>query len=179
MSNVPLSEFRIAEIQSQLNDTQRARDMITMLGDPKWPADRPKAPFITAIEDLLAEVRRQQAEITLLKAQAEGAVSLLSSVQQEYIALKQQTPSTSEPDYRQLIINFCAGLTLSDHMGDVADDVVRLLDLAHIEVDEWSDLDDLRKILGLQYGATYLGTNESVIDDEEDEEDDEEYEEDN
>jgi hypothetical protein len=51
----------------------------------------------------------------------------------------------AEPDYKQLLLSLIRSLGLADHMGDVAEDVQKILQ----EIDdplakvEWEDLSDL------------------------------------
>ncbi len=52
-----------------------------------------------------------------------------------------------EPDYKALLFQLCASLTLCDHMGDVAEDIFDVLKMAGLEkaeeetgTEDWMDL---------------------------------------
>lgn len=64
----------------------------------------------------------------------------------------------SEPDYKQLLLQFIGSLTMCDHMGDVGEDVEKVLKLAKIDIDEWEDWSDLRNSLGKMGVTTLYGT---------------------
>jgi hypothetical protein len=55
---------------------------------------------------------------------------------------------------RDILLKLIGSLTLADHMGDVAEDVQRALELAKIEI-SWSDWDDLALQLS-ELGITTL-----------------------
>lgn len=69
----------------------------------------------------------------------------------------------AEPDCRQILLQLIAGMGLCDHMGDVAEDVQRALELAGVDVGEWDDLPDLGRRLGRTGVTTLWGT--SLVDD--------------
>ena len=60
-------------------------------------------------------------------------------------------------DYRELLLQFIASLTLCDHMGDVAGDIEKVLKEMGLTF-EWDDLDDLRTKLGEMGVTTLYGT---------------------
>lgn len=60
-------------------------------------------------------------------------------------------------DYKNLLLQFIASLTLCDHMGDVADDIIVVLKKMEIAI-EWDDIDDLGKALGEMGVTTLYGT---------------------
>lgn len=74
--------------------------------------------------------------------------------------------SKTAESYRNLILQFIASLTLCDHMGDVADDIARVLKEAGLKLD-YDDLTDLGHKLGKLGITTLYGTQ---LNDEEDEE---------
>jgi hypothetical protein len=43
--------------------------------------------------------------------------------------------SQTTPDYRKILLDFAASLTLCDHMGDVCDDLQKVMDLIGVECD--------------------------------------------
>lgn len=47
--------------------------------------------------------------------------------------------------YRELILNFISSLCLCDHMGDVGDDIVEVLEKLGLEYLTWDELSDLRR----------------------------------
>lgn len=66
---------------------------------------------------------------------------------------------THEPDYRQILLNMLAGLSLADHLGDVATDALEAADLAGfldgVATDEdLGDLEDLTRVLVRDHKAT-------------------------
>jgi uncharacterized protein YutE (UPF0331/DUF86 family) len=68
-----------------------------------------------------------------------------------------------ETDYRQILINLCAGACLADHMGDMGGDVIEALEQAKLisreEAREAEDLNDITRILVKKYNAkTLYGT---------------------
>jgi hypothetical protein len=63
----------------------------------------------------------------------------------------------TEPDYRTLLFQFIASLTLADHMGDVAEDIDYVLDEVGF-IDVWNDLDELGAILAKQNITTLYGS---------------------
>lgn len=75
----------------------------------------------------------------------------------------------SEINYKDLLLTFIASLTLSDHMGDVADDVDYVLKQLGLEM-EWDGLDELGTKLGEMGITTLYGTSLTCDDDDEDEE---------
>lgn len=69
----------------------------------------------------------------------------------------------AEPNYKQILINLCAGAHLADHMGDMASDIYEALEQAKIitkeESREFSDLSELSGFLVLEHQAkTVWGT---------------------
>lgn len=58
----------------------------------------------------------------------------------------------------QILLQLIVSLGLCDHMGDVAEEVGRALELAGVEVGEWEDLSDLSRILGRRGVTTLWGT---------------------
>ena len=48
-----------------------------------------------------------------------------------------------EPDYKMIMLNLIASLTLDDHMGDVSNSVSEALKQAQIDVGEWENFDEL------------------------------------
>lgn len=72
------------------------------------------------------------------------------------------------PDYRQILVNLCAGLYLCDHLGDAADDAIEALRQAGIVI-ECEDLRDLARQLKQQVGVTTVwGTPLGYEDEDED-----------
>jgi hypothetical protein len=63
-----------------------------------------------------------------------------------------------EIDYRTLLLQLCASLTLCDHLGDVLDDVLFVLRALEMEPAEWDDLADIGRALGQQGITTLYGT---------------------
>jgi hypothetical protein len=61
---------------------------------------------------------------------------------------------TAALDYRDILLKLIGSLTLSDHMGDVSEDVARTLHMIGIDI-EWVDWPDLRKALA-KMGVTTL-----------------------
>ena len=76
--------------------------------------------------------------------------------------------SANQPDYKQILVNLCAGLSLADHMGDAAEDVDEALVQAGIitreESNEFEDMSELAGFLALEHGATTLYGTEQIDD---------------
>ncbi len=60
-------------------------------------------------------------------------------------------------DYKGLLLQFIASLTLCDHMGDVADDVSKILKTIGLKI-EWEDWHDLGNKLAKMGVTTLYGT---------------------
>lgn len=60
-------------------------------------------------------------------------------------------------DHRTLLLQFIGSLTLCDHMGDVSDDVAKVLDIMGLDI-EWDEWDDLGKALSEMGITTLYGT---------------------
>lgn len=63
----------------------------------------------------------------------------------------------TEIDYRALLLQFVASLTLADHMGDVGTDVNMVLERIGVEI-EWEDWPELGRALGRMGVTTLYGT---------------------
>jgi hypothetical protein len=63
-----------------------------------------------------------------------------------------------EPEYKEILLSFIGYLTLTDHMGDVREDISTVLGMINVEVEEWDDYIDLRKQLGKIGIKTLYGT---------------------
>lgn len=63
----------------------------------------------------------------------------------------------TEPNYKDILLQLIASLTLSDHMGDVAGDIDGALKQAGVDI-EWDDLSDLGRKLGKMGVTTLYGT---------------------
>ena len=72
-----------------------------------------------------------------------------------------------EPDYKTILLQFLASLTLCDHMGDVSNDVVDVLEKIGVEI-EWDEWDELGNALG-KMGITTLNGAALTQDENEDE----------
>jgi hypothetical protein len=58
---------------------------------------------------------------------------------------------------RQILLNLIASMGLADHMGDVAGDCWRALELAGVEIpDDIGALNELMQWLGREHGATSI-----------------------
>lgn len=63
-----------------------------------------------------------------------------------------------QPDYRSILLNLIASLTLADGLGDVSAYVDTAAKLARFDFPEWSDLEELGDILGEINITTLYGT---------------------
>jgi hypothetical protein len=75
--------------------------------------------------------------------------------------------STAAQDHG-LLLKLIASLTLADHLGDVVDDVRKVLQLAEIEI-EWDSWEELAEALAERGITTLYGTSLARDEDEEDE----------
>ena len=70
----------------------------------------------------------------------------------------------NEPNYKKILFQLCAGLTLADHLGDVGDDVVKALELANEDPAKFLETcdDDWQRAIGawaaVQEVTTLYGT---------------------
>jgi hypothetical protein len=60
-------------------------------------------------------------------------------------------------EYHKLLLRFIGSLTLADHMGDVADDVNKVLKELELEV-EWDDWSELQRWLAVHNVTTLYNT---------------------
>jgi hypothetical protein len=63
----------------------------------------------------------------------------------------------SELDYKTILLQFIGSLTLCDHMGDVSNDVVQVLERIGLNI-EWDDWPDLGRELARMGITTLYGT---------------------
>lgn len=77
-----------------------------------------------------------------------------------------ESPTT--PDYKTILLQFIASLTLADHLGDVGNDIGEVLKQIGLEI-EWDEPSDLGTALG-KMGITTLYGTELGEDEDEDEE---------
>ena len=61
----------------------------------------------------------------------------------------------SQVDYKKILLQLIASLTLCDHMGDVGDDINKTLENIDLQVGEWDDICELGHLLG-KMGITTL-----------------------
>lgn len=71
-----------------------------------------------------------------------------------------------EPDYKQILLQFIASLTLDENEGDLSESIATVLDMIDEHI-EWEDLNDLGTKLGKMGVTTLNGT--SLVDEFEDE----------
>jgi hypothetical protein len=80
-----------------------------------------------------------------------------------------------EPDYKKILLQFIASLTLSEDQGEIEEDIAAVFDAIDMDI-EWDDLDDLGRKLGKMGITTLYGS--SLEDDFEEENEFEEWDED-
>lgn len=70
--------------------------------------------------------------------------------------------------YENLILQFIGSLTICDHMGDVSNEIITVMEKLDLNI-EWNDMNDLGRYLGKRGVTTLLGSPLwSAEDDEED-----------
>lgn len=63
------------------------------------------------------------------------------------------------PDYKNLLLQFIGSLCLCDHMGDVSNDILTVLEKMELnDLAEWDDFDSLAKALNEKGITTLFGT---------------------
>jgi hypothetical protein len=77
---------------------------------------------------------------------------------------------TSNTQEHVLLLKFIASLTLADHLGDVADDMRKVMQLAGIDI-EWDSWDELAEALAERGVTTLYGTTLASDNDYEEDED--------